>query len=410
MEKTKEDPSVSLFRQYLRIKSVHPTPNYKEIIEFLNKIAKEYLCDNLHIFEMVTGKPIALYTWKGIDPSLPSILLNSHTDVVPVVESLWKFDPFEAVKDEQGNIFARGTQDMKCVGIQYLEAIGQIKKQGKRLLRTVHLMYVPDEEIGGADGMEKFVESKEFNDLNIAVALDEGLASPDDSMTVFYGERIPWWLSIKAKGPTGHGSRFIENTAVEKLIRIVNKLLTFRKNQFEELQRGMAQCGMKLGDVTTLNLTVLKAGVTSDGGKSFSFNVIPTEAEAGFDIRIPPTVNLEEFKNQLDLWTTEEGVTYEFVTNPSMVHHVSTTSSDSKWWQLFKEAMDRMNIKLELQVFPAATDSRFIRSKGIPAFGFSPINNTPILLHDHNEFLNENIFLRGIKIYVDLISTLCNAK
>jgi aminoacylase len=37
---------------------------------------------------------------------------------------------------------------------------------------------------------------------------------------------------------------------------------------------------MKLGDVTTLNLTVLKAGVTADG-KTYNYNVIPTEAEAG---------------------------------------------------------------------------------------------------------------------------------
>lgn len=28
------------------------------------------------------GKPIVLATWKGQDPSLPSVLLNSHYDVV----------------------------------------------------------------------------------------------------------------------------------------------------------------------------------------------------------------------------------------------------------------------------------------------------------------------------------------
>jgi aminoacylase len=65
---------------------------------------------------------------------------------------------------------------------------------------------------------------------------------------------------------------------------------------------------------------------------------------------------------------------------------------------------------LDLQVFPAATDSRYIRSKGIPAFGFSPINNTPILLHDHNEFLNEKVYLKGVKIYETLISSLANAQ
>ena len=56
------------------------------------------------------------------------------------------------------------------------------------------------------------------------------------------------------------------------------------------------------------------------------------------------------------------------------------------------------------EIFPAGTDSRFIREVGIPAFGFSPMPNTPILLHDHNEFLNENIFLKGIDIFCDIIS------
>ena len=107
---------------------------------------------------------------------------------------------------------------MKCVCIQYLEAIGKIKNSGAKLKRTVHLLYVPDEEIGGSDGMAKLVNTTEFASLNVAVALDEGLASPSDSFTVFYGERVPWWVRIKSTGSTGHGSRFVENSAVEKLV------------------------------------------------------------------------------------------------------------------------------------------------------------------------------------------------
>ena len=40
-------------------------------------------------------------------------------------------------------------------------------------------------------------------------------------------------------------------------MKIVNKFLTFREEQFEHLQKGVHQCGMKLGDVTTVNLTML---------------------------------------------------------------------------------------------------------------------------------------------------------
>jgi hypothetical protein len=33
---------------------------------------------------------------------------------------------------------------------------------------------MPDEEIGGAKGMGKLVETKEFKDMNVGFALDEG--------------------------------------------------------------------------------------------------------------------------------------------------------------------------------------------------------------------------------------------
>jgi aminoacylase len=46
---------------------------------------------------------------------------------------------------------------------------------------------------------------------------------------------------------------------------------------------------------------------------------------------------------------------------------------------------------------------------GLPALGFSPINLTPILLHDHNEFIEESVFLRGIPIYEAIIPALGNA-
>jgi len=31
--------------------------------------------------------------------------------------------------------------------------------------------------------------------------------------------------------------------------------------------------------------------------------------------------------------------------------------------------------------------------------GFSPMNNTPVLLHDHNERVNEQVFGEGAKIH-----------
>ena len=57
------------------------------IFDFLTKLFLSYAEDlGLPYFthECVPGKPIMIMTWEGEDPSLSSVILNSHTDVVPV--------------------------------------------------------------------------------------------------------------------------------------------------------------------------------------------------------------------------------------------------------------------------------------------------------------------------------------
>ena len=38
------------------------------------------------------------------------------------------------------------------------------------------------------------------------------------------------------------------------------------------------------------------------------------------------------------------------------------------------------------------------------------MNHTPVLLHDHDEFLNEKIFLNGIDVFVDIVSCLADVE
>lgn len=119
-------------------------------------------------------KPICILTWVGKSPKLPSIILNSHMDVVPVFEEFWTHKPFDADMGKDGKIYARGSQDMKCVGMQYLAALRYFKRNKIQFNRTIHAMFVPEEEIGGVDGMREFVHTKEFRNLNAGFSLDEG--------------------------------------------------------------------------------------------------------------------------------------------------------------------------------------------------------------------------------------------
>lgn len=136
--------------------------------------------------------PVLILTWRGTCPELPSIMLNSHMDVVPVFEELWTYPPFSAEIDEEGRIFARGAQDMKSVGMQYLAAIRALKRDGVRLKRTIHAVFVPDEETSGEMGTASFVHHADFKVLNIGFALDEGMASPTQDFIVYNGERSNW--------------------------------------------------------------------------------------------------------------------------------------------------------------------------------------------------------------------------
>jgi len=49
--------------------------------------------------------------------------------------------------EENGDIYGRGTQDMKSVGIQYLEAVRILKLQNFKPLRTIILSFVPGKSI-----------------------------------------------------------------------------------------------------------------------------------------------------------------------------------------------------------------------------------------------------------------------
>jgi len=165
------------------------------------------------------------------------------------------------------------------------------------------------------------------------------------------------WIFVTVNGPTGHGSRFIENTAVERLLRICGKATEFRKKE-EEIFKGKraadgcSHCeAKKLGDVTTLNITFLSGGVAMNEGKQefvegeqkVSLNVIPTVAKAGFDIRVPPSVPVSKIGAMLDEWVKEENATWRPApwTEQKLVEH-SSTSIDRKenpFWGVFQDAI-----------------------------------------------------------------------
>ena len=142
---------------------------------------------------------------------------------------------------------------------------------------------------------------------------------------------------------------------------------------------GCKHCeALKLGDVTTLNLTMIQGGVSGDGGKTWALNVIPTKFTAGFDIRVPVTVSIPQIRVMLDSWCIEEGLSWKFAPWPgseSITEHAVSTIDETKegsvWWKTFSGSVNALGKKVSPEIFPAGTDSRFLRQIDIPAFGTS---------------------------------------
>lgn len=244
-----------------------------ECVDFLKRQASALGLPAAVHYPVNSNNPVVVITWTGSQPSLPSIMLNSHTDVVPVFAEYWTHGPFSADVDSAGRIYARGAQDTKALGMIHLAAIRNLKLSGYQPKRTIHVTFTPDEELGGFNGMAGFAVSNAFKAMNVGYALDEGGVASSNTVGVYYDERCPWQIEFVCNGTTGHASLILENTAGEKITYLLNKLMAMRQAELNK-----QKAGTNPGKVTSINLTMLKGGVQP--------NVIPADLTAVFDIRL----------------------------------------------------------------------------------------------------------------------------
>ena len=95
--------------------------------------------------------------------------------------------------------------------------------------------------------------------------MDEGLANPGEEYMLYYSERLPWWVEVTVTGQPGHGSQFIPDSAGERLRAVIDRFMDYRQTQKDKMEKN----NLPIGEVTTLNLTMLEGGV--------QYNVVPAE-------------------------------------------------------------------------------------------------------------------------------------
>ncbi|KAM3964102.1 aminoacylase-1 isoform 2-T2 [Aphomia sociella] len=388
-----ENPAIKRFQEYIQI-DTSQEDNLYYAVEFWRRQANELgLPFNVY---RPAGQPICVITWEGANPTLPSIMLNSHMDVVTVYKTDWTYPPFSAHIDDNGDLYGRGTQDTKDIAIQYLEAIRKLKNDNVTLERTLHITLMPDEETGGFNGIIPFVETAEFQALNVGFALDEGFASSDDHIFATYQDKRPWTMEFTVHGESGHGSTMTSGSTIEK--NLINTIMKFRTEQENIMASKEA---LDYGAYNTININIIQGGLAS--------NIIPTNIKVIADMRLATSADAKVMLALAEKWAEKSGNGTEL----KFVRHVTesaATSIDNNnlYWVAMREAVNNMGIELKPIVCPAASDMIVLRNKGIPAIGFAPKSHTISRIHGANEYLNVDTFLRGIDVYVAILQKIGN--
>ena len=137
-----------------------------------------------------------LFKWEGVRHDEPSIMM-SHYDVVPVDEEKWTKPPFDAVIDENGVLWGRGSLDTKLTfnGIMY--AANHLISKGFKPSQDIYFAFSGGEEVNGP-GAANIVDWFQQQGITPALVVDEGGAVVEN---VFPGVNRPCALiGIAEKG------------------------------------------------------------------------------------------------------------------------------------------------------------------------------------------------------------------
>jgi len=344
------------------------------------------------------------------------LLYLSHSDVVPVGEG-WDFEPFSGeVKD--GIIYGRGALDCKDLMAAQVSAALQLIEEKAPLQGELIIAATADEEMGGRLGAGYLIE-KRPELIEADYAINEGADHPivlDGRMLYFLqvGEKGTAWCTLKAHGTSGHGSiPTLADNAVVKMSRAVSRLHNYRAEvilipEVEKLLRNLAElCGIKIDSlgpdqVDTLleELPLEKSFVESlrsmtrmtvspnaiRGGTKT--NIVPDYCEADIDIRILPGQDCDYVESELRLIISKD-IEIDF----NEYRAPTFSSSQEPFYKLMEETTLEAAGKNALclpGISAGSTDSKFIRSSGIPAYGighmaegFDPRVRTTV--HGRNE-------------------------
>ncbi|HYB90894.1 MAG TPA: M20/M25/M40 family metallo-hydrolase [Candidatus Binataceae bacterium] len=436
-----DSEALEYFRTYLRFDTTNPPSNTAAAIAYLKGILDREGIENA-TFESKPGMVTLVARLPG-PAGLKPFLLLSHADVVPAVASTWSHPPFSADL-AGGYVWARGAIDNKAHGIMALMTMLALKREQLPLKRGVVMMVNPDEEAGGEFGAA-WMAKNHWDAFDPAFAVNEGgSASPDPfgeasvAFNVAVAEKAALWLRLTAHGHSGHGSTPIADNPNLILINALHRLL--ENPPAMRLTPMMAEAMAAFAARTafpasfelahldwpfmlevaargplspyylqalfrdTISPTMLNAG--------FKVNVIPSTAEASLDCRLLPGTDSNAFLGWVRDLLADSRISIDVIQRPEET--APSPTSGEAWDALTKVVGgDFKDVFVVPWMTAGATDSRFLRQHGVPAYGFVPIvldRNELARVHGVDERLSVENLDRGIKATYDLTADLCVAR
>ncbi|HRN77750.1 MAG TPA: M20/M25/M40 family metallo-hydrolase [Candidatus Dependentiae bacterium] len=378
-----DDIMIRNLQEYIRIDTTHPNPNYQQALCLL----ESYACRDGFLFKKImlpSGNPVGIISFLGTDSFKPSLVLNHHMDVVQATNvAEWVADPF-AAQIIDGNLVGRGVQDMKGIGMVHYFALKALKDSGFVPSRTIHILAVPDEEVGGFKGTKEFVNSDIFESLNIGFVIDEGHASGlDDVLEIKVSERKPIQIIVHGKGALAHGSHLQNFNVAHELIQFLNFIVNLHvKSQIES--RTTAP-----GKLLSLNISSLTAGVRKPDG-TVAYNMIPDDAQASIDIRVPPTIKKKDVIELLDdAFKKYRHLTYKIMAQAD--EEPDFSEDETFLYKELKKTIQSFGYDVKPHYFEASSDLRFYLAKGIDSVGF-----TPFTIQDNIHGTDESVPVRQL--------------
>ena len=280
----------------------------------------------------------------------PTLIVNGHTDVVPVVAERWARPPFRPeVLD--GRIYGRGTADMKGGIAAAICALDALEAAGEQPACDIVFHLVADEERGGGLGTRAVLDAG-------LVQGDACLVPEPTALAVCVAERGLLQGEIVVKGRPAHGSRPREGiSAVELGAKIA---LALHAADFGDADHPL------LGKPTT-NVGTFHGGT--------ALNIVAEQAAVGFDRRLLPGVDLDGAMAGLRQHLADSGLgDIDYEIRLQDFGEGSEMSPDHPFAELVRQCVQGATGSAPATIgMTFTTDARFVRNQGgVPAVVCGP--------------------------------------